>query len=71
MAVGLLESFGLIEEFGRLAMDEEIITIDDIIFSASAKKRKGCRSIASRLTAEDNQKIMDIGRRIKKWRDER
>lgn len=71
MAVGLLESFELVERFGRDAMKEGIITIDDIMFVASAKKKKGCRSIASRLTAEDAKRVMELGRIIKNWKDER
>jgi hypothetical protein len=71
MAVGLLESFELIECFGSEVVRDGIITIEDIMFAVAAKKKKGCRSIASRLTAEDNQRVIELGRIIKKWKDER
>jgi hypothetical protein len=69
MAVGLLESFGLVENFGKEAIDNGVISVDDVIFVAGAKKKKGCRSISSRLTVEDSNRVMEIGQLIKKWKD--
>lgn len=69
MAVGLLESFHLVEEYGKAAMDNNILSIDDLIFVANAKKRKGCRSIPSQLRAEERQRVMEIGKIVKSWRD--
>lgn len=64
MAVGLLESFSLIEEHGK-----EVLTIDELLFAADARRRKGCRSITSTLVKSDIEKVMEFGRRIKKWKD--
>ena len=36
MAMGILEAFDLAEEFGSQAL-----TIDDVLFMADARKRKG------------------------------
>jgi len=64
MAVGLIESFGLIEEYGA-----KVLTVDEVLFAADARKRKGCRSIRSSLTHEERSRVMELGRKIKKWRD--
>lgn len=64
MAVGLLEAFGLAEEYGR-----EVLTTDEILFIADARKRKGCRSIRSTLLAEERTRVVELGKKIKKWKD--
>ena len=64
MAVGLIESFGLIEEYGR-----EVLTTEEILFAADARKRKGCRSIKSTLVHEERMRVMELGKRIKTWKD--
>ena len=65
MAVGLLEAFGLIEEYGR-----KVLTVDEILFAADARKRKGCRTIRSTLLDDERKRVLEMGRRIKKWKDE-
>ena len=66
MAVGMLEAFCLIEQYGRM-----VLTVEEMLFAADARKRKGCRSITSTLLQEEREKVMEMGRRIKKWKDER
>ena len=65
MAVGLLESFALVEEYGS-----QVLTAEEILFVAGARKRKGCRTIASKLLAEERLRVMELGRKIKKWKEE-
>jgi len=64
MAVGMLEAFGLAEEYGR-----EVLTTDEILFIADARKRKGCRSIRSTLLREERDRVIELGKKIKKWKD--
>ena len=71
MAVGLLESFGLIEQYGRDAHKAGIVSTEELLFAAEAKKRKGCRSVKSTLISEERMKVIEIGKRIKNWRNER
>jgi hypothetical protein len=66
MAVGLLEAFALIEEYGR-----DILTVDEILFAAEAKRRKGCHSIKSTLVAAERNKVIELGKRIKEARNTR
>lgn len=65
MAVGLLEAFSLAEDYGR-----EVLTTEEILFMASARKRKGCRTIRSTLLAEERNRVIELGKKIKKWKDE-
>lgn len=66
MAVGLLESFGLFEEYGSKAL-----TVDEVFFMADAKKRKGCKLESSKLTKDEVQKVITLGNKIKKWRSDK
>ena len=65
MAVGLLEAFGLIEQYGK-----EVLTIEELLFVAEAKKRKGCKSVSSTLVASERKRVIELGKRIKEWRAE-
>ncbi|MBN2258114.1 MAG: hypothetical protein JW704_09845 [Anaerolineaceae bacterium] len=65
MAVGLIEAFWLFEQFGRPALDD-----DDILFMAMAKRKKGCRMIPNTLTKQEAARVLEIGDRLKKWKDE-
>jgi hypothetical protein len=71
MVVGLLEAFELIEQHGRDAHKADIVSTDEILFVSDAKKRKGCRSVKSTLSSEERMNVIEIGKRIKKWRKER
>jgi hypothetical protein len=68
MAVGLLEAFGLIEQYGKSAHDDGIVTTGDLLFCADAKKRRGCRSVQSKLSGEEIDRVILIGKKIKNWR---
>lgn len=65
MAVGLMEAFYLFERYAKKAL-----TVDEILFMASAKKKRGCRMLKSELTTGDVKEIIRIGLKIKKWKDE-
>lgn len=65
MAVGLMEAFYLFENYGRKALTDK-----EILYMAQAKKKRGCRLIRSKLTDEDIKEVMEIGLKIKKWKDE-
>jgi hypothetical protein len=56
--MGLLEAFGLAEEIGVQAL-----TFDELLFVADARKRKGCKMIKRMLTAEDIQRVLELGRK--------
>lgn len=70
MAIGLLQAFELIHTYGKRAIDAKIITHDDILFSAAAWTRKGCKIVSSKLTRADIDRVIDMGKRIKAWKDE-
>jgi len=69
MRVGLLEAFGILEQYGKSAMDAGILTAADIIFIADARKRKGCRSVSSTLVAEERTRVIEFGVMVKNWKD--
>jgi len=66
MAVGMLESFKLAEEVGDKALG-----IDELLFMADARKRRGCTLIKGSLTREDRRRIMELGLKCKKWKEAR
>ena len=60
MAVGLMEAFYLFDMYAK-----ELLTTDEILFMAAAKKKRGCRMIKSKLTDKDIKEVLRIGREIK------
>jgi hypothetical protein len=71
MAVGMIEAVGLVEEYGREARSHGIITVDDVLFVAKVKRKLGCRSATAILSRADRERLMSIGKLIKKWRYEK
>ena len=65
MRMGLLEAFALAEEFGG-----KCLTTDEILWMAQARRKKGCRTVRSELTAEDIRRVIELGVRCKKWKEE-
>lgn len=65
MGVGLIEAFALIDRYGR-----EVLSNEEIIFSARAKKKKGCRTVSSSITTEERMQVIELGKRVKRWKDE-
>lgn len=66
MGMGLLEAFDNINSYGKYVLD-----IDEILFAASAWKKKGCRTYKSRLTKDDIEKILSLGKKVKDWKESR
>lgn len=71
MAVGLLEAVGLVEQYGRDAKNDDVISVDDLLFVANAKRRLGCKSVRSTLSRSDRERLISIGKLIKTWRDDK
>jgi len=44
--------------------------VDELLFMADARKRKGCIMIKTTLTADDRRQIMALGLKCKTWKDE-
>lgn len=65
MPVGLLEAFSLAEECGV-----RCLTTDEILWMAAARRKKGCRTVRGTLTTEDCRRIIELGNRCKKWKEE-
>jgi len=63
-AVGMLEAFELAEEVG-----DKALSMDELLFMADARKRKGCRMVKSTLTADDRRRVMSLGLKCKQWKD--
>jgi len=63
-AVGMLEAFELAEEVG-----DKALSMDELLFMADARKRKGCRMITSTLTADDRRRVMNLGLKCKQWKE--
>jgi hypothetical protein len=64
--MGLLEAFGLAEEFGS-----KVLTFDELLFMADARKRKGCRLEARRMTADEIQRVLALGRQCAAYKESR
>ena len=62
--MGLLEAFGLAEEFGSRALEFE-----EMLFVADARKRKGCRLEARRLNSQEIQRVIDLGRKCAEYKE--
>lgn len=62
--VGLLESFDLAEEFG-----DKALTPDELFFMAAARKKRGCRLLASKLTDKETKRVMVLGLKCKLWKE--
>lgn len=65
-ALGLLEAFGLAEEYGARAL-----TFDEVLWMAEARKRKGCKLVERQLTAEDIQRVIELGRQCLAYQEGR
>lgn len=63
--VGMLQSFELAEAVG-----DKALTTDELLFMASARKKKGCRSIKGMLTSDDRRLVMELGKKCKEWKDQ-
>jgi len=63
-AVGMLEAFELAEEVG-----DKALSMDELLFMADARKRKGCRMVKSTLTADDRRRVISLGLKCKQWKD--
>lgn len=68
MAVGLLESFELIERFGSSAVRNGLISTEDLLSAAKSKQRLGCKSLPNRMTSDEKTRVMEIGVILKEWR---
>ena len=64
MAVGLLESFELYEEYGK-----SVLSLEEMLFMAEIVKKRGCRCTNSKLTEEEVRHVMSLGRKCKKWKE--
>ncbi len=62
--MGLLEAFGLAEEVGAQAL-----VFEELLFMADARKRKGCKMQARRLTAEEIQRALELGRKCAAYKE--
>jgi hypothetical protein len=63
-AVGMLEAFELAEEVG-----DKAFSMDELLFMADARKRKGCKMIKSTLTADERRRVMNLGLKCKEWKE--
>lgn len=63
-AVGLLEAFGLAEEVGA-----RVLTFEELLFMADARKRKGCMLETRRLTADEVQRVIVLGRKCRAYKE--
>jgi hypothetical protein len=61
-----LEAFGLAEEVGAAAL-----TVDEVLFMADARKRKGCKLMASKLTDEEIRQVIELGRKCLAYKEGR
>jgi hypothetical protein len=65
VAIGLLESFALAQEVGAKAL-----TTDEILWLVEARRKAGCCTIKSKLTTEDCRRVIVLGKKCKKWKEE-
>jgi len=61
----MLEAFELAEAVG-----DKALTIDELLFVADARKRKGCRTLKSALSADERRRVMNLGLKCKAWKEE-
>jgi len=61
----MLEAFELAESVG-----DKALTVDELLFMADARKRKGCRMMRTQLTADERRQVMNLGVKCKKWKEE-
>lgn len=62
--IGLLESFELSESVG-----DKALTMDELLFMAKARQKKGCRNFKSKLIADDRMQVMALGLKCKLWKE--
>ena len=62
--VGLLEAFELSESCG-----DKALTIDELLFMADCRKKKGCKLHRGTLTNEDKRLAMELGLKCKAWKE--
>jgi|GEM_PF-3400910 len=63
--IGMLEAFDLAEQFG-----DKALTVDDLLFMADARKKKGCQTVRSMLTPDDRRRVMKLGMKCKEWKEQ-
>jgi len=63
-AVGMLEAFELSEAFG-----DKALTVDELLFMAEARRKKGCKTVRTLLTAEDRRRVLKLGMKCKEWKE--
>ena len=63
--VGLLEAFELSESYG-----DKALTIDELLFMADCRKKKGCKLHRGMLANEDKRLVMELGLKCKIWKEE-
>lgn len=66
MGMGVLEAFDLIEEVGAQAL-----RVEDVLWAAQARKRRGCRLVPSQLTAPEVRRVLALGRQCSEWKARR
>ena len=62
-SIGIIESFELFEAVGKMALD-----IDEILFMADEKKRKGCKLVKTSLSADDRRRVVLLGKKCREWK---
>lgn len=70
MAVGLLEAAGLIEQYGHEAHKDGVLSTDDLLFAANAKRRIGCKSVRATLLRAERDRLIALGKLVRQWRTE-
>jgi len=63
--IGMLEAFELSSEVG-----DQALTVDELMFMAAARKRKGCATVRSTLTADDRREVIRLGMKCKQWKEQ-
>ncbi len=63
VAVGMIEAFELAETVG-----DKALTMDELLFMADCRKKKGCRTVKSMLSADDRRRVMRLGLKCKEWK---
>ena len=63
-AISLLESFQLSEEIGDRAL-----SFDELIFMSDARKRKGCKLVKTRLTADERRRVVSLGLKCREYKE--
>lgn len=62
--MGMNEAFELAEEVG-----DKALSVDELLFMADARKRKGCKLIKNRLSHNERIKVINLGAKCKAWKE--